>query len=267
MFNIFSKLNNFINNNETLLNKENLDEKIIDKKIKQYNFMPKQYNFMSKEYNFMPKKYNINGMENYYVIGFNNSNISKTINNYCNASYLSNFVNCPNGIVIYITGHGALKFKNAEAAFQALKYPEEAKEFIGLSSFEVLRLKNKFEIIYPARYGTPEMMYEILVAKFRQNPTLAKILLETDDAFLIEHSFRDDRWSNNGDGTGDNILGLLLMKVRYIFILENIGKKLPVRALQSNQYKILPPPFTNINIEEFILKGTETILNIIKQNS
>jgi hypothetical protein len=254
MFNIFSRFNNFINDNEKLLNKEKLEENIIVKSI--------------KEYNFMPKKYNINGMDNYYVIGFNNSKTSKSIiNTFCNASYLSNFVNCSNGIIIYISGHGALKFKNAEAAFQALKYHEEAKEFSKLSGFEVLRLKNKFEILYPERYGTPEMMYEVLVAKFRQNPTLAKILIATDDAFLIEHSFRDARWSNNGDGTGENILGLLLMKVRYILTLENIGKKLPIRALQSNQYKILPPPFTNINVEEFILKGTETILNIIKQNS
>ena len=177
---------------------------------------------------------------------------------------MSNFINCLNGIIICVPGHGAIKFKNAEAAFQAVKYYEEAKKFIKLSGFEVIRLKNKLKNIYPERYESPELMFEILLAKFRQNPKLGKILCETGDAFLIEHSYRDNRWSNNGDGTGSNILGLLLMKVRYIINIE-ITKKYSIKALQHNQYMDLPPRFTNINVKEFILKATDSILNIIKQ--
>ena len=239
MFSRFKK----INDNISLIEKEDIKEDI-------------------EEYDFKPKKYNFYKMKDFHVIGFNNSN--SIINNFCNARCLSNFINCLNGIIICVPGHGAIKFKNAEAAFQAVKYHEEAKKFIKLSGFEVIRLKNKLKNIYPERYESPELMFEILLAKFRQNPKLGKILCETGDAFLIEHSYRDNRWSNNGDGTGSNLLGLLLMKVRYIINIE-ITKKYSIKALQHNQYMDLPPRFTNIKVKEFILKATDSILNIIKQ--
>ena len=259
---MFSRYNK-INDSVSLIEKENIKED------KEYDFKPKKYNIYNikediEEYDFKPKKYDIYKIKDFHVIGFNNSN--SIINNFCNASCLSNFINCPNGIIIYVPEHGAIKFKNAEAAFQAVKYHEEAKLFIKLSGFEVIRLENKLKNIYPERYGSPELMFEILIAKFRQNPNLGKILCESGDAFLIEHSYRDNRWSNNGDGTGSNILGLLLMKVRYIINIEiTMNKKYPIKALQSNQYMDLPPPFTNINVKEFILKATDGILNIIKQ--
>jgi hypothetical protein len=110
-------------------------------------------------------------------------------------------------------------------------------------------------------------MYDVLIAKFKQNPVLANILLATEDAFLIEHTFRDAKWGNNSDGTGENILGLLLMKVRYLLNIEKNGVKLPIETVQFKQYNILPPPFINMNVKELILNGTDTILNIIKNNN
>ncbi|MBK7995419.1 MAG: NADAR family protein [Blastocatellia bacterium] len=58
------------------------------------------------------------------------------------------------------------------------------------------------------------IMRKALVAKFTQHPELTKILLNTNDAILIEHTTNDSYWGDGGDGTGKNRLGHLLMSVR-----------------------------------------------------
>ena len=50
--------------------------------------------------------------------------------------------------------------------------------------------------------------------KFNQHPEIAKGLLATGDAILIEHTRNDAYWADGGDGSGMNKLGLLLMQVR-----------------------------------------------------
>ena len=59
-------------------------------------------------------------------------------------------------------------------------------------------------------------MQEVLCLKF-ERPELQRKLLETGQAFLLEHNMepgRDGVWSDNYDGTGQNRLGLLLMLIR-----------------------------------------------------
>jgi N-glycosidase YbiA len=58
------------------------------------------------------------------------------------------------------------------------------------------------------------IMFEALRAKFQQHPDLKKILLETGDATLVEHTENDSYWGDGGNGKGKNMLGRLLMKVR-----------------------------------------------------
>ena len=58
------------------------------------------------------------------------------------------------------------------------------------------------------------VMREALVAKFTQHEDLATLLLETDDAKLVEHTTNDAYWGDGGDGKGKNMLGRLLMEVR-----------------------------------------------------
>ena len=57
-------------------------------------------------------------------------------------------------------------------------------------------------------------MLQSLRMKFSQNLEIAKELLATGDAILIEHTRNDDYWADGGDGSGKNKLGLLLMQVR-----------------------------------------------------
>ena len=59
-----------------------------------------------------------------------------------------------------------------------------------------------------------KVMLQAFRMKFSQNPEIAKELLATGDAILIEHTRNDDYWADGGDGSGKNKLGLLLMQVR-----------------------------------------------------
>ena len=63
-------------------------------------------------------------------------------------------------------------------------------------------------------------MIEVIKIKF-SNEEYKKVLLSTQNAYLVEHNpvkNRDSFWSDDHDGTGKNILGLLLMELR-----ENLG--------------------------------------------
>ena len=71
-----------------------------------------------------------------------------------------------------------------------------------------------------------KVMLQALRMKFSQNPEIAKELLATGDAILIEHTRNDAYWADGGDGSGKNKLGLLLMQVR-----EELKKIYPVRSL------------------------------------
>ena len=59
-----------------------------------------------------------------------------------------------------------------------------------------------------------KVILQALRMKFSQNPDIAKELMATGDAILIEHTRNDDYWADGGDGSGKNKLGLLLMQVR-----------------------------------------------------
>ena len=51
-------------------------------------------------------------------------------------------------------------------------------------------------------------------AKFSQYDDLRSILLGTEDATIVEHTKNDDYWGDGGDGSGKNMLGQILMRVR-----------------------------------------------------
>jgi ribA/ribD-fused uncharacterized protein len=59
-------------------------------------------------------------------------------------------------------------------------------------------------------------MYEIVLAKFRQNKDLGQRLMDSGDAYLVEDTYRtgDAYWGETSPGVGENRLGHILMKVR-----------------------------------------------------
>jgi len=57
-------------------------------------------------------------------------------------------------------------------------------------------------------------MRTALEAKFGQHADLRELLLSTGDTRLVEHTDRDSFWGDGGDGSGENMLGRLLMEIR-----------------------------------------------------
>ena len=114
-------------------------------------------------------------------------------------------------------------FTNAEAAFQALKFPNQARQFGNLSGAEAFRLKSELsknpkniDKRYSGYGNNWQAMLAVLRAKYAI-PQFREKLLDTGNAFLLEHNNtvgRDNVWSDNCDGQGSNWLGLQLMLIR-----------------------------------------------------
>ncbi len=58
------------------------------------------------------------------------------------------------------------------------------------------------------------VMWTALVAKFLPNQSLRRLLLDTDNKLIVEHTENDWVWGDGGNGSGTNYLGRLLMKLR-----------------------------------------------------
>jgi ribA/ribD-fused uncharacterized protein len=119
-------------------------------------------------------------------------------------------------------------WKTSEHYFQAQKFAgTEHEEELRLASspMGVARmgrsrqrpLRKDWEIV------KDDIMREALKAKFTQNADLKKILLETGDAVLVEHTKNDRYWGDGGDGSGRNMLGILLMELREQLKEEDSG--------------------------------------------
>ena len=61
-----------------------------------------------------------------------------------------------------------------------------------------------------------DVMREALHAKFTQHPDMRENLVATGTAEIVEHTANDSYWGDGGDGTGKNMLGILLMELRGI---------------------------------------------------
>ena len=70
------------------------------------------------------------------------------------------------------------------------------------------RLREDWELV------KDDVMRKAVRAKFAQHNDLRRILLETGDALLVEHTAKDSYWADGGDGHGRNMLGQILMQIR-----------------------------------------------------
>lgn len=58
------------------------------------------------------------------------------------------------------------------------------------------------------------IMREVVYAKFTQHADLKETLLSTGNSKLVEHTANDNYWADGGDGSGKNMLGIILMEIR-----------------------------------------------------
>lgn len=101
-----------------------------------------------------------------------------------------------------------LKIRNCKAPATAAKYGRENK------------------IIRPQDWNDKKdnVMYIAVKAKFDQHEHLKETLLNTGDALIVEHRRADSYWGDGGDGTGLNMLGLIIMCLRHEYRNEKKEK-------------------------------------------
>lgn len=114
-------------------------------------------------------------------------------------------------------------YRCAEAAFQAQKFHgNEQQQFEKLDGDGAWRRARELSKGWDKartdawRKRNLSVMADILQAKFSTDP-LKSILLSTENAYLVEHipvKGRDSFYGDDSDGTGQNMLGKLLMDVR-----------------------------------------------------
>ncbi|XZH79068.1 NADAR domain-containing protein (plasmid) [Clostridium perfringens] len=124
--------------------------------------------------------------------------------------FLSNFYKSP-------VNYDGITYQNNEAAFQAAKFTNNDSLKLEFAKLEPNVAKSRGRSV-PLRKDwecvKENIMFEICLAKFSQNPYLKKKLLSTGDLYLEEgNSHGDDEWGTV-NGLGQNKLGIILMKVR-----------------------------------------------------
>ena len=124
--------------------------------------------------------------------------------------FLSNFYASP----IEYEGY---EYPTAEHAYQAQKTIDKAERTnIRNAPFPAMAkklgrrctLRSDWE-----KVKTP-LMWEIVRAKFLQNPKLKRKLVNTGDAKLIEENTWGDTFWGTCNGVGENRLGIILMTIR-----------------------------------------------------
>lgn len=125
-----------------------------------------------------------------------------------NYRFLSNFYPCP------VEYEGAL-YPAAENAYQAAKTDREVNraEFLSVTPAVAKSRGQRVELRPNWETVKLEVMMAVLRAKF-SNPELRWELVQTGDAELVEGNDWGDRYWGTSNGTGENHLGKLLMKVR-----------------------------------------------------
>eukprot|EP00755_Sulcionema_specki_P029860 Sspe_Gene.93078::Locus_65783_Transcript_1_1_Confidence_1.000_Length_691::g.93078::m.93078/K09935/K09935; uncharacterized protein len=79
--------------------------------------------------------------------------------------------------------------------------------------------------------------------KFKQNSEAQALLLGTGSKVIINHTAGDSFWGDGGDGTGKNIMGVILMSVRKRLQTE---EKLKKRAEAQQKQQHQPPQTLNL---------------------
>ncbi len=121
--------------------------------------------------------------------------------------------------------HDGISYGSNEAAFQACKVvdPKDRKEFAFLNPSEAKRKGRHVRLRGDWEQVKEQIMYDIVLCKFTQNPDLKAKLLATGDAYLEEGNTWGDRTWGTVDGQGKNLLGKILMEVRQVLRNREAG--------------------------------------------
>jgi hypothetical protein len=111
------------------------------------------------------------------------------------------------------------EWPTTEHYFQAMKFagtPHEEEIRLAKSPSEAAKMGR--DRSRPLRsdweHVKDDIMRKAVLAKFTQHPGLAQVLKWTKGLTLVEHAVSDRYWGDGGDGTGANMLGIILMETR-----------------------------------------------------
>lgn len=123
--------------------------------------------------------------------------------------FLSNFYKAP--VNVY-----GLPYTNNEAAFQSMKTTdmEKRREFVLLDPSSAKAKGRRIKLRGDWEQIKFNVMYNICLAKFLENPDLKEKLLDTGDEYLEEGNTWGDKIWGTVNGEGENNLGKILMEVR-----------------------------------------------------
>jgi hypothetical protein len=126
--------------------------------------------------------------------------------------FLSNFY--PSKVVFE-----EVEYPTVEHAYAAAKTLDLAlrKEISNVKTAgEVKRLGRKLALREDWEYIKLRIMLTLVLYKFRNNPDLKEMLLNTKDEYLVEGNSWGDKYWGVSNGVGENKLGKILMAVRAI---------------------------------------------------
>lgn len=123
-------------------------------------------------------------------------------------AFLSNFYPCT-------VKYKGLTFESTEAAFQAQKEINEQNKIkycnvppnVAKSYGRKAKLRHDWEQV------KDQIMYEVVKAKFEQNPDFAELLLKVNEEIVEDNTWHDTYWGRC-NGIGQNKLGLILTRVK-----------------------------------------------------
>jgi ribA/ribD-fused uncharacterized protein len=129
----------------------------------------------------------------------------------------------PYGCFSNFSPHGfeldGVHFRTVEHFFQASKFsgtPHFDLVRLAKSPMDAKTLGNSRDVAIRSDWDAikDEVMLQGLRQKFETHPDIRTILIETGAAYLIEDAPADYYWGCGADGSGKNMLGRLLAKVR-----------------------------------------------------
>lgn len=142
-------------------------------------------------------------------------------------SFMGNFHPCQITVRDRSRPNTTWVFGCAEAYFQACKHWDNidiVEQFTKCNGDQAVKLGKRVRLT-PAQIVAwdkrkDNAMREVVFQKFNQNKPLLELLLSTSGAKLKEHNpvkGRDTYWSDNNDGSGKNMLGIILEETRAKF--------------------------------------------------
>ena len=144
------------------------------------------------------------------------------------AAFLSNMYNAP-------IEYNGVKYRCAEAAFQAQKDSSRAQEFADLDGAAAKRLGRHVKLREDWDKIKDSIMADVVSAKFNQNPELMTKLKNYSGELREENTWGDKYWGTV-NGVGQNKLGKILTNIREEALKpaeEKVEK--PVEAVQKNE--------------------------------